>query len=564
MNNSLSSIINLNIRLPKTKVFAAFVDFRKAFDGLSHDVLWYKLFKFGVSVKFINILRNLYSKARVQIRINSSKNPTSEVSTLPLLAAGHAGVSGAGAGNGAGLLTDFINVGQGILQGDTLSPLLFNVFIADFEDFLRSHGVSGLNIDGITDLVSLFYADDLVLLSYSVHGLQKMLNLLYKYCEIYSLCVNVEKSKVVVFRKKGRLPGYCNFKYGNENLEIVSNFTYLGIKFSSSGLFHVTSEHAYFKGKAATAKICELVRCSKVADIEVWKKLFEAVVLATSLYCAEAWAWRYADALERVQTYFYKSMLYLTRSTPGYFLRIELGLVMLKKLILQKMLRWWCKILLMHDDRYPKLCFLELLKHCNRPASTLETKYNWCSQLKSVLVYLGYGNLWQSQNVERVKESIEEVLVNLQIELMRSDLLRLENSSYTSVYNGLTLRPVNIGPSICLASDLTLQKKRFFCQLRLAGEKFATVSYNGITSKFDGTSLCSICNSSLSDTVWHLLCHCPVFNNKRRRFFGSFSVDLFYLFNLVKSFNNEELLESLLKFYVNVGSERNFILENPL
>jgi len=49
--------------------------------------------------------------------------------------------------------------------------------------------------------------------------------------EKWKLVVNVNKTKVMVFRKRDRLRSELNFYYNNNEVEIVSQFTYLGIVF---------------------------------------------------------------------------------------------------------------------------------------------------------------------------------------------------------------------------------------------------------------------------------------------------------------------------------------------
>ena len=48
------------------------------------------------------------------------------------------------------------------------------------------------------------YADDMVLFSESIEGLQSLLNELSNYCEAWKLSINVDKSNVLVFRKGGK------------------------------------------------------------------------------------------------------------------------------------------------------------------------------------------------------------------------------------------------------------------------------------------------------------------------------------------------------------------------
>ena len=44
----------------KQKLFSAFFGFKKAFDFVVRDVLWYKLIQMGVRGKILNILRSMY------------------------------------------------------------------------------------------------------------------------------------------------------------------------------------------------------------------------------------------------------------------------------------------------------------------------------------------------------------------------------------------------------------------------------------------------------------------------------------------------------------------------
>jgi hypothetical protein len=56
--------------------------------------------------------------------------------------------------------------------------------------------------------------------------------LLEDYCDRWKLTVNCDKTKVMIFKKSGRLRQNISFKYKGQNLEIVNKFTYLGIVFS--------------------------------------------------------------------------------------------------------------------------------------------------------------------------------------------------------------------------------------------------------------------------------------------------------------------------------------------
>ena len=68
----------------------------------------------------------------------------------------------------------------------------------------------------------LLYADDIVLMSQSANDLQTILDNLKLFCDKWNLKVNIQKTKVMIFNKLGKvLKGY-NFSFEEQPLELVS------------------------------------------------------------------------------------------------------------------------------------------------------------------------------------------------------------------------------------------------------------------------------------------------------------------------------------------------------
>ena len=97
----LSSIINKVIRKEKKKLYCAFIDFKKAFDLVYRNGIWYKLLLSGVSGKFICILQDLYKSVKTCIKVNGS-------------------------------LTEYFDYYMGVKQGESLCPLLFILLLLLF------------------------------------------------------------------------------------------------------------------------------------------------------------------------------------------------------------------------------------------------------------------------------------------------------------------------------------------------------------------------------------------------------------------------------------------------
>ena len=160
----------------KKRLYCAFVDFKMAFDSIDRCKLWYKIAKVGIRGKLLSILKNMYSNVKSCVTLN-------------------------------GFNSDFFRNSVGLIQGEVLSPILFSLYVNDFEsEFLKSNCKS---FDyGELNLFLLMYAGVMIFFSESVEGLQNELNTLSNCARLWGLKVNIKKTKVVVFRKNLRLYDY--------------------------------------------------------------------------------------------------------------------------------------------------------------------------------------------------------------------------------------------------------------------------------------------------------------------------------------------------------------------
>ena len=69
-------------------------------------------------------------------------------------------------------------------------------------------------------LSCLMYVDDLV-----TSGLQNALDNLHNYCSRWKLSVNINKTKIMIFNKRGHSITKYNFTYGNVPLQICNEYT---------------------------------------------------------------------------------------------------------------------------------------------------------------------------------------------------------------------------------------------------------------------------------------------------------------------------------------------------
>ena len=100
------------------------------------------------------------------------------------------------------------------------------------------------------------YADDMVIFSETA----AMLDTLYNYTEKWKLSVNINKTKIVVFRNSGILSHDEIMYYNGLQIETINSFTYLGVVLNFNGKFSVAEKHVAEQGRKA---VFALIRNTK-------------------------------------------------------------------------------------------------------------------------------------------------------------------------------------------------------------------------------------------------------------------------------------------------------------
>ena len=88
-------------------------------------------------------------------------------------------------------------------QGYSLSPILFSIFI---NDLLIEVEKAGLGVQLNSGKIIGGFVDDFVCMSDSSENLQKLIDVVYKFCNWWRLTVNISKCAVVIF-SKSKVPG---------------------------------------------------------------------------------------------------------------------------------------------------------------------------------------------------------------------------------------------------------------------------------------------------------------------------------------------------------------------
>jgi hypothetical protein len=155
----------------KNRVFAGFLDIAKAYPSVWRKGLWHKLLEMGINGRMLRVLKSLYARCEVGVRVG-------------------------------GKVEEWYEEFVGVREGCVLSPILFALYINGLAEELNAEGC-GVMIGG-KRMSCLMFADDIVLLADSKEALQTSLDVAWKYSRKWRFEYNFgkDKSEVMVFGGK--------------------------------------------------------------------------------------------------------------------------------------------------------------------------------------------------------------------------------------------------------------------------------------------------------------------------------------------------------------------------
>jgi hypothetical protein len=311
-----------------------FLDFKSAFDSVDRSVLLKTLAQMGMPMKFVNIIRSLYSHTVGRVRVY-------------------------------GQLSKSFPTTSGVRQGCPLSPFLFNFII----DAVMMRALQGLQNPGVRiiageNLVDLEYADDIVLIFEKEGEAQALLDKLTEVIPSFGMTFAAAKCKVMLQDLQAL---NTPLMIQGEALEVVERFTYLGSCISSDGSVTDEVEARVSKARIAFANLRHLWR-QKGLSLGLKGRVYNATVRAVLLYGSETWPIR-KDDLRRLQVFDNRCLR--TIAGVGWRQRIRNEVVRkrvfgntagnsIEECIQKNRLRWLGHVLRMPNNRLPRKVLFSL------------------------------------------------------------------------------------------------------------------------------------------------------------------------------------------------------------
>ena len=200
----------------------------------------------------------------------------------------------------------------GTRQGCMLSPFLFTLYIEELLQMLKIAGCKGIYIDEIAEnAMALLFADDVVMCSETVGRLREMIKVLEDFSKKWELKINLkkEKTKIMVFRRGGKIKKDEVFCYENKRIEIVNSYKNLGILFTPCLKWSLATSTLAQQATRALSLINIYDRKCGNLTFDVAVELFDKTIVPILTYGAEIWGCRFQRVIEKVHSKFIRKQL---------------------------------------------------------------------------------------------------------------------------------------------------------------------------------------------------------------------------------------------------------------
>ena len=290
-----------------------FLDLKGAYDRVPRQLLWHVLERLGVQGGMLSAIKSLYDNFSVAVQVG-------------------------------GRVGSALRSHTGLKQGCPLSPILFGLFA----DGLHRHLMdccagSGLMV-GNSEAFDLAYADDFALVSATPDGLQRTIDAVAAFCQLTTMEISVEKTKVLVARGGVAAPAVAWTCLGAP-LQQVQRYKYLGLEFDAAHGFQQALpilKQRMWAGWATIKRQYGQLRCG--ASVWLHQRLYEACVLPSASYGCELWSpykWPGKRELEQAHLHFLRQICNVRRAVPTAILFRELDSVPLQHHWLTRVAGFW-------------------------------------------------------------------------------------------------------------------------------------------------------------------------------------------------------------------------------
>lgn len=348
--------------------------------------------------------------------------------------------------------------------------------------------------------------------------------------------VNEKKSKVMIIsKKKCKNLNQPSFTLNTKKLDIVDEFTYLGVKLTSTGNFAAHLIQSREKALHAFFKINQFVNFKEL-NSKAANKLFDSMISPILTYGCEVWGtyqkqnfndWD-KSPIEKVHLRFCKFYLGINRKASNLASRAEIGRFPLKIFIDTLILKFYNHLITLSDDSIAKQTFLI------SKSLFLRNKTSFHQNIQNMFRLYNLGDLNDLGNNIVTNKSLKEFtckMKNQYFEKWKSDIAVSKKLQFFKSFKD------NYDSEKYLDVITNFEQRRHFTKFRLSNHQLAieTGRYKKLQVE---DRICTLCDDITVESEMHMLFNCSFYKTLRKDFFDKINFQDDVQFDHLK-FTNE-------------------------
>ena len=454
-NSFILDSILMKAKHLKQNTHLCYVDISKAYDTVNREILWKRLTALGFHGDFLDCLKALYEGDSLVSVVNG-------ISTKPVYPK------------------------RGLRQGCSLSPLLFALYISDIGSDIAASS-EGFQLGGLT-FSGLLFADDIVLISRTFHGLEQLVSLVKTHCDQLKLSINQKKSNIVTPDDVDHLVLLDADDHVTLSLSKTLSYNYLGTEttllMSSTGS---KRQQRCIKSAKSYKFACFHVAKTGPDVVDTVLATWSNIAIPSILSGCEVipFSETTIEAIERIQSQLAKHVLGLPQSAPNICAQTELGLKPFRMILYEKQLNFYTRVMNLPQSRWVHRVLSEHLRG------------DWLSP------YIAY--------IAKIRQKIQ-----LLITPTSKTFIKVHLNSWFLNNTNFNLSKLCLP---CISPLISFSRARYICESD-ACQVLASFLFScaGLGNKAprpgrQRTSICSLCRGSLDEA--HVAFHCPAMNDYR-------------------------------------------------
>jgi hypothetical protein len=379
---------------------------------------------------------------------------------------------------------------------------------------MKSNCRNGIFVtDAVDELHALMFADDVTTVADTVANLQDHINRISEFSEITGIELNLDKSKVMVFRNGGPLRDNEIWFYRGKRIEVVSQYKYLGSFFTPKLAWTKTKQTLSMQATKAIGVILKYQRHFGYFHHNEAFKLFDAIIKPILLYSSEIWGFCIpSKEIERVHINFCKRLCGLNQSVTNFMALSECGRYPLHVFYIERCIKYWTKLITMPNFRYPGQCY-KMLKNLDDMG-----RFTWATHIKTILYQYGFGYVWIAEEIGDINRFMSEFKKRLKDCARQSILEDIGTSPKSTSYK---LFKSTLEPESYLSLPLNYYLKRTLSNFRCSSHSLMIEKGRHLNIERD-YRFCKYCLSRdiyTVETEIHFLLICPMYDQLRKQYF---------------------------------------------